>query len=695
MSTLVIVESPAKAQTIKGFLGKNYIVKASLGHVRDLPRSKFGVDVENNFAPQYITIRGKGPVLKELRDAAKKADRILLATDPDREGEAIAWHLVTALKIEEKNCRIDFREITKNAVKKSIKEPRPIAQPLVDAQQARRVLDRMVGYELSPLLWAKVKPGLSAGRVQTVAVKMIVDREHEIEAFEQEEYWSVTAQLQTEDKESFEAKLHHKAGKKIELSNEESAKRVEEDVKDQNWSIVDVQKRQRRRNPAPPFTTSTMQQEAARRLNFPARKTMRLAQQLYEGLPLGKAGTLGLITYMRTDATRVSEEAVEEVRGFIKDAYGDDYIPDKARQYAKKKGAQEAHEAIRPTSALRAPKDIKQYLSRDQLRLYALIWERFVASQMSSAIFDATRVDLSVVDYTFRATGSQLRFAGFLKVYEEGKDGNVTNDRDERLLPDLKENQKIDLDKLDLQQHFTQPPPRFTEAMLVKTLEEEGIGRPSTYAPIIETITGRGYVQIEEKRFKPTELGVIVVDLLGENFSQLLDTGFTASLEDQLDHIEEGELVWQDVIAEFYEPFAKNLAKAHEELEKIEIQDEESDVVCEKCGRNMVYKLGRFGKFLACPGYPECKNTKPILDEIGVDCAICKQEGREDGKIVRRRTRKGRYFFGCSNYPECNFSSWQQPVAEICQYCSHHLAIKKQGTDPVCVNKECPGGDDK
>lgn len=695
MGTLVIVESPAKAQTIKGFLGKNYTVKASLGHVRDLPRSKFGVDVEDNFTPQYITIRGKGPVLKELRDAAKKADRILLATDPDREGEAIAWHLVTALKIDEKDCRIDFREITKNAVKQSIKEPRPIAQPLVDAQQARRVLDRVVGYNLSPLLWAKVKPGLSAGRVQSVAVKMIVDREREIEAFEQVEYWSVTAQLQTEKRDLFEAKLHHKDGKKIELPNEDSANQVATDLKGQSWTVVDIQKRRRRRNPAPPFTTSTMQQEAARKLNFPARKTMRLAQQLYEGLPLGKAGTLGLITYMRTDATRVSDEAVKEVRGFIKDTYGDDFIPAKARQYARKKGAQEAHEAIRPTSSLRSPKEIKQYLSRDQFRLYKLIWERFVASQMSSALFDATRIDLNVAKYTFRSTGSQLRFAGFLKVYEEGKDANANNDGNERLLPELKVDEQVDLDKLDLAQHFTQPPPRFTEAMLVKTLEEEGIGRPSTYAPIIETITGRGYVQTEDKRFRPTELGIIVVDLLAENFSQLLDTGFTAQLEGQLDHIEEGELVWQDVIASFYEPFAENLEKAHEELEKIEIQDEESDVLCEKCGRNMVYKLGRFGKFLACPGYPECKNTKPILDEIGVECAICKREGRDNGQIVRRRTRRGRYFFGCSNYPDCNFSSWQLPVAELCAHCGYHLAIRKQGEDPVCVNKDCPGGEDK
>lgn len=693
MATLIVVESPAKAQTIKGFLGKNYTVKASLGHVRDLPRSKFGIDIEDNFAPQYITIRGKGPVLKELRAAAKKADRILLATDPDREGEAIAWHLATALKVDEAECRIDFREITKDAVRQALKEPREIAQPLVDAQQARRILDRIVGYQLSPLLWAKVKPGLSAGRVQSVAVKLIVDREREIEAFEPQEYWSITALLETGKKEQFEAKLHHKAGKKIELPNEQSAKEVEAAVKNKPWVIADVQKRERRRNPAPPFITSTLQQEAARKLNFPAKKTMRLAQQLYEGLPLGKAGTLGLITYMRTDATRVADEAITEVRGYIKEKHGAKYVPSKPRKYAAKKGAQEAHEAIRPTSALRSPAEIKQYLSRDQLRLYRLIWERFVASQMSSAIFDAMRVDVKVEDYTFRATGSQLKFPGFLKIYQEGSDSQEQGaDGNNKLLPALEVNEQVDLENLDLAQHFTQPPARFTEAMLVRTLEEEGIGRPSTYAPIIETITARGYVYSEEKRFRPTELGVIVVDLLAENFAQLLDVGFTANLEGRLDTIEEGDLVWQDVIREFHGPFAKELERAHEELEKIEVQDQESDVPCDKCGLMMVYKMGRFGKFLACPGYPECKNTKAILNEIGVECSLCKREGRENGQIVGRRTRRGRYFYGCSNYPDCTFTSWQRPVAELCTHCEQHLAIKKEGDDPICVNKECPGG---
>lgn len=696
MTTLIIVESPAKAQTIKGFLGRNYTVKASLGHVRDLPRSRFGIDLENNFEPDYITIRGKGPILKELRTAAKKADRILLATDPDREGEAIAWHLATALKMDEDECRIDFREITKDAIRQSVKKPRTIAQPLVDAQQARRVVDRIVGYELSPLLWAKVKPGLSAGRVQSVAVKLIVDREREIESFVEEEYWSITAHLKTEADALFEAKLHTKAGKKVHLANEQEAQQVEKEVSGQRWLVNDVTKKERRRHPSPPFTTSTMQQEAARKLGYSAKKTMRLAQQLYEGLPLGKHGTQGLITYMRTDAVRVSKEAVAEVRDYIKSTHGSTYAPAKSRQYAAKKGSQEAHEAIRPTSTLRTPPEIKQFLSRDQFRLYQLVWERFVASQMSSAVFDAMSVDIKVQDYMFRATGSQLKFAGFLKIYQEGSDSTSQgNDNKDRLLPELNANELVSLTKLDLDQHFTQPPARFTEAMLVKVLEEEGIGRPSTYAPIIDTIAARGYVFRDEKRFRPTELGIIVTDLLAESFPRLLDTTFTADLEEKLDEIEEGDMIWQQVIGEFYEPFAEELQKAHDELEKIEIQDEVSDVICEKCGENMVYKLGRYGKFLACPGYPECKNTKPILDEIGLECSLCKNEGRETGQLIRRRTRKGRYFYGCSNYPECTYTSWQRPVAELCPYCGKNLTIRKEGAEPACSNKECPGSEKK
>lgn len=689
--SLVIVESPAKARTIGRFLGRNYVVKASMGHVRDLPKSQFGIDLENNFEPRYITIRGKGPILKELREAAKKADRIYLATDPDREGEAIAWHLLHALKVKDEDCRIEFREITKNAVKSAIKSPRSIRQSLVDAQQARRILDRIVGYQLSPLLWAKIKPGLSAGRVQSVAVRIIVDRQREIDAFEPEEYWSVTAQLETEAKAPFEAKLNKYKNKKIDLPNEEAALKVKNDIDGLPWKITSVQRRERRRNPAPPFTTSTMQQEAARKLRFSAKKTMQIAQQLYEGLDVGDEGTVGLITYMRTDATRVSQEAVEAVRGLIQSQFGKEYLPTRPRTFASKKGAQEAHEAIRPTAVERTPEAIKPYLTRDQYRLYKLIWERFTASQMASAVYDVVGVDIEVGDYEFRATGSTIKFPGFLKVYEEGRDDN--GESGSGMLPPMEEGESAALLDLKLEQHFTQPPPRYTEAMLVKVLEELGIGRPSTYAPIIDTIVRRGYVRLEDRRFVPTELGYIVVDVLKEYFANLLDTGFTASMEEQLDKIEEGETVWQEVLRDFYEDFAKDLEKAHSDIEKIDIQDEVSDVQCEKCGRMMVYKLGRFGKFLACPGYPDCKNTKPILNEIGIECPDCKKAGRTGGQIVERRSRRGRLFYGCSNYPDCDFTSWQRPVNEECRHCGKLLVVKKQGTPPICANKDCPGKD--
>lgn len=689
--SLVIVESPAKAKTIGRFLGRNYVVKASMGHVRDLPKSQFGIDLENNFEPRYITIRGKGPVLKELREAAKKADRVFLATDPDREGEAIAWHLRDVLKVDNKDCRIEFREITKDAVKSAIKKPRPISQSLVDAQQARRVLDRIVGYQLSPLLWAKIKPGLSAGRVQSVAVRIIVDRQREIDAFKPEEYWSVTAQLETEAKAPFEAKLSKYKGKKIDLPNEEAALKVKNDIEGLPWKITSVERRERRRNPAPPFTTSTMQQEAARKLGFTAKKTMQIAQQLYEGLDVGDEGTVGLITYMRTDATRVSQEAVDAVRELIQSQFGTEYLPAKPRTYASKKGAQEAHEAIRPTGVERTPDSIKAHLTRDQYRLYKLIWERFTASQMASAVYDVVGVDIAVGDYVFRASGSTIKFPGFLRLYEEGRDDNPENGSG--MLPPMEEGEAASLLDLKLEQHFTQPPPRYTEAMLVKTLEELGIGRPSTYAPIIDTIVRRGYVRLEDRRFVPTELGYIVVDVLKEYFANLIDTGFTASMEEQLDKIEEGEVVWHDVLRSFYDDFAKDLEKAHSDIEKIEIQDEVSDVQCENCGRMMVYKLGRFGKFLACPGYPECKNTKPILNEIGVECPYCKTAGRAGGQIVERRSRRGRLFYGCSNYPDCDYTSWQRPVNEQCRHCGNLLVVKKQGAPPVCGNKDCPGKD--
>jgi len=682
--SLVIVESPAKAKTISKFLGRNYTVKASMGHVRDLPRSQFGVDVNNGFEPKYITIRGKGPVLKELRDAAKKANRILLATDPDREGEAIAWHLAEALKINNDNCRIEFREVTKDAVKDSVKQPKEISDNLVAAQQARRILDRLVGYNLSPLLWAKVKRGLSAGRVQSVAVRIICERQKEIDAFVPEEYWTITAHLANTAKEKFEAKLLHYKNKKVELKDKEQTDAILADLKGKPWHVDAVRKKQRRRNPAPPFTTSTLQQEAARKLNFTAKKTMRVAQQLYEGLDVGEEGTTGLITYMRTDATRVSPTAIDEARRQIADAFGQDYLPSKPRQYQSKSGAQEAHEAVRPTSALRTPSGMKPHLSRDQLRLYRLIWERFVASQMAAAIMDSVSVDIKVGDYLFRATGSSIRFPGFLKLYEEGQDDVKEQ---EGILPELAEGERLTRRKVEPKQHFTQPPPRYSEAMLVRTLEEKGIGRPSTYAPIIDTILRRGYVVLEEKRFMPTELGIIVVDLLKEHFSQLMDVGFTAELEQKLDQVEEGQASWKGVIREFYSSFAKDLEKAHEHLEKIEIEDEESDVPCEQCGRMMVIKWGRYGKFLACPAYPECKNTKPILEEIGVPCPKC-----TDGQIVQRKSRKGRTFYGCSNYPDCDFVSWNKPVDEACKHCGELLVIKRQGQTPTCATKGCPGG---
>lgn len=677
--SLIIVESPAKATTIRRFLGKNYIVKASMGHVRDLPRSQFGIDIDRNYKPKYITIRGKGPVLQELRKAAKKTDRVLLATDPDREGEAIAWHLAQALNLNDEKCRIEFREITKQAVKNGVKQPRSISENLFAAQQGRRILDRIVGYKLSPLLWAKVKRGLSAGRVQSVVVRIICDREAEIEAFEPEEYWSATALLTNTEDQEFEAKLFKYQNKKIELHNETEANKVKDNLINQTWTVSKIVEKERKRNPAPPFITSTLQQEAARKLNFTVKKTMRVAQQLYEGLNVGE-GNVGLITYMRTDAVRVANEAVTEVRGLINEKFGTDFLPQKPRVYRSKSGAQEAHEAIRPTSVFRTPEELKTHLNRDQLRLYRLIWERFVASQMASAITYTVTVDITVQDYMFRASGSQIQFPGFIQVYVEGQDDTEKNSR---TLPELKENEIVNLKDLNLKQHFTQPPPRYTEAMLVKTLEENGIGRPSTYAPIIDTNLRRGYVFLEDKRFKPTELGIIVVEILKENFAYLLDVDFTASMEQKLDEIEEGKANWVEIIDDFYQEFAQDLKKAHDELEKVEIQDEVSDVECSKCGAFMVIKWGRFGKFLACPNYPECKNTKSLLNEIGVKCPDC-----ADGEIVERRTKRGRLFYGCSNYPDCQFSTWRKPINEKCPKCGQLMVLNKE-KHPICINKEC------
>jgi len=679
--SLVIVESPAKAKTIGKYLGSKYIVKASMGHVRDLPKSQIGVEVENDFNPKYITIRGKGSILKELKDARKKVKYVYLAADPDREGEAIAWHLAHALDVDlTQNCRVVFNEITKQAVKDAFKTPRKINMDLVNAQQARRILDRLVGYKISPLLWKKVKKGLSAGRVQSVAVKIIMDRENEIDSFVPEEYWSITAQLAKGDT-SFEAKFHRLHGEKKVLSREEDVQEVLKEIEGASYTVSEVKEKERQRHPSAPFTTSSLQQEAARKLNFRAAKTMSVAQQLYEGVELGKEGTVGLITYMRTDSTRIAASAAEEIKEFIGNKFGEAFVPETPRQFSKKSAnAQEAHEAVRPTSVLREPESVKAFLSRDQLRLYKLVWERAVASQMASAILDTLSVDISVGTATFRAVGSKVRFPGFMKVYVEGNDDGTTDD--DKFLPALEAGNKLVNTEIEPKQHFTQPPPRYTEARLVKTLEELGIGRPSTYAPTLETIQKRGYIAMEEKKFMPTELGELVIEQMEQFFPEILDVEFTAHMEEDLDHVGEGSEDWVKVLAQFYESFEKRLTVAEEEMKEIEIEDEVSDEICEKCGKHLVYKLGRFGKFLACSGFPDCRNTKPIIKDIGVSCPACKE-----GHVVERRSKKGRIFFGCDRYPECDFVSWDRPSLKPCPKCDAMMVEKrnKQGNKLQCT----------
>ncbi|GIP43727.1 DNA topoisomerase 1 [Paenibacillus sp. J45TS6] len=679
--SLVIVESPSKAKTIGKYLGSKYIVKASMGHIRDLPKSQIGVEVENDFNPKYITIRGKGSVLKELKDASKKVKKVYLAADPDREGEAIAWHLAHALDLDQtESCRVVFNEITKQAVKDAFKTPRKINMDLVNAQQARRILDRLVGYKISPILWKKVKKGLSAGRVQSVAVKIILDRENEIDDFIPEEYWSITAKLSA-DGSPMEAKFHKWNGTKTELTNEEQVNSILGQIENEDFTVKEVKEKERTRNPSAPFTTSSLQQEAARKLNFRAAKTMSVAQQLYEGVDLGKEGTVGLITYMRTDSTRIATSAQEEAKEFITQKYGETFVPETFRQYSKKAAnAQEAHEAIRPTSVLRDPDSVKAYTSRDQFRLYKLIWERFVASQMSSAILDTLSVDITAGDATFRATGSKVRFPGFMKVYVEGNDDGTTEE--DKLLPPLQSGDALVKQEIEPKQHFTQPPPRYTEARLVKTLEELGIGRPSTYAPTLETIQKRGYVAIEEKKFMPTELGELIIEQMEQFFPEILDVEFTAHMEEDLDHVEEGSEDWVKVLAQFYGSFEKRLEVAEEEMKEIEIEDEVSDEICEKCGKPLVYKLGRFGKFLACSGFPDCRNTKPIIKDTGIVCPTCKE-----GHVVERRSKKGRIFFGCDRYPECDFVSWDKPSVKPCPSCSSLMVEKrnKQGTKLKCT----------
>lgn len=678
---LVIVESPAKAKTIERYLGKKYKVKASMGHVRDLPKSQMGVDIEQNFEPKYITIRGKGPVLKELKTAAKKAKKVYLAADPDREGEAIAWHLAHSLDLDlNSDCRVVFNEITKDAIKDSFKHPRMINMDLVDAQQARRILDRLVGYKISPILWKKVKKGLSAGRVQSVALRLIIDREKEINDFKPEEYWTIEGSF-LKGKETFEASFFGINGEKHQLKSEDDVKKILSRIKGNKFEVKKVTKKERKRNPALPFTTSTLQQEAARKLNFRAKKTMMIAQQLYEGIDLGKEGTVGLITYMRTDSTRISNTAQEEAASFIGEQYGKEFLGSKRKPAKKNENAQDAHEAIRPTSVLRKPSDLKAVLGRDQLRLYKLIWERFVASQMAPATLDTMSVDLENNGLTFRANGSKVKFSGFMKVYVEGKDDQM--EEKNKMLPALAEGDTVLSKDIEPEQHFTQPPPRYTEARLVKTLEELGIGRPSTYAPTLDTIQKRGYVALDNKRFTPTELGEIVLELIMEFFPEIINVEFTAKMEKELDDVEDGNIQWVQIIDSFYKDFAKRVEKAEAEMQEVEIEPEYAGVDCEECGHPMVYKMGRYGKFMACSNFPDCRNTKPIVKEIGVKCPSCKT-----GNIVERKSKKRRIFYGCDRYPECEFVSWDKPLERKCPKCEDMLVEKKlkKGVQVQCVN---------
>lgn len=671
---LVIVESPAKADTIHKYLGRNYQVVASMGHIIDLPSSQIGVDIEHDFAPKYITIRGKGDLLAKLKKDAKTADRIYLATDPDREGEAISWHIANALKIPEgETCRITFNEITKQAVQAAIKAPRAIDLDLVDAQQARRILDRIVGYQISPLLWKKVKKGLSAGRVQSATLKMICDREAEIDAFNPEEYWTLDALLSAGNrvKDQFNARFYAIDEKKKELATKEETDAILAALEKALYTVTDVKEKQKLRHPAPPFTTSTMQQDASRKLNFPTKKTMAVAQQLYEGIKLKEEGKVGLITYMRTDSLRVSSQAQEAAGEYITSVYGKEYLPGKPNVYKTKAGAQDAHEAIRPTNVRFTPDSIKDSLTNEQYRLYKLIWSRFVASQMASAVLDTATAEICANGndghhYQFRASGYTIRFNGYMAVYSDLSE----EDEKEKALPKLEAEQEVKLVELKGEQHFTQPPSRYTEATLVKTMEEKGIGRPSTYAPTISTIISRGYVGKEKKQLFPTELGQIVTDIMKDYFKDIVNVTFTANMEEELDQIAEGKNGRVAVLKEFYTGFEPALHAAEQEMERIEIKDEESDVICEKCGRKMVYKMGRYGKFLACPGFPECRNAKPIIKETGAKCPKC------GGMILEKKSKKGKIYYGCEKNPECDFMMWDQPLAETCPTCGGLMAHK-------------------
>ncbi|HEN4322172.1 TPA: type I DNA topoisomerase [Streptococcus agalactiae] len=681
---LVIVESPAKAKTIEKYLGRNYKVVASVGHIRDLKKSSMSIDFENNYEPQYINIRGKGPLINDLKKEAKKAKKVYLASDPDREGEAISWHLAHILDLDkEDRNRVVFNEITKDAVKNAFVEPRQINMDLVDAQQARRVLDRIVGYSISPILWKKVKKGLSAGRVQSVALKLIIDRENEIKAFQPEEYWTIDGSFKKGTRK-FNATFYGLDGKKFKLSNNEDVKTVLKRIKTDEFLVEKVEKKERRRNAPLPYTTSSLQQDAANKINFRTRKTMMIAQQLYEGLSLGTAGHQGLITYMRTDSTRISPLAQNEATEFITNRFGANYSKH-GNKVKNASGAQDAHEAIRPSSVNHTPESIAKYLDKDQLKLYTLIWNRFIASQMTAAVFDTMKVNLTQNGVTFIANGSQVKFDGYMAVY---------NDTDKnKMLPDMEEGESVKKVNTNPEQHFTQPPARFSEASLIKTLEENGVGRPSTYDPTLETIQKRYYVKLAAKRFEPTELGEIVNSLIVEFFPDIVDVTFTAEMEGKLDEVEIGKEQWQKIIDEFYKPFEKELAKAETEMEKIQIKDEPAGFDCELCGSPMVIKLGRYGKFYACSNFPECHNTKAITKEIGVICPICQK-----GQVIERKTKRNRIFYGCDRYPECEFTSWDKPIGRTCPKSNDFLVEKKVrggGKQVVCSNEKCDYQEEK
>lgn len=685
---LIIVESPAKARTISRYLGKGYKVEASQGHICDLPKSQLGVDPENNFEMKYITIRGRGDILSRIRKEAKNAKEIYFATDPDREGEAISWHLFHVLGVDEnKACRIEFHEVTKKAVQAAIKNPRKLDMGRIDAQQARRALDRLVGYKISPLLWLKVKKGLSAGRVQSVATKMVVDREKEIEAFIPEEYWDINVQCNIKNGkkiDSFRSRLYSINNDKVTVCDEMHANEAVELIRNADFSVSDLKKKEKKRIPAPPFTTSSLQQEASRKLNFTTAKTMQVVQQLYEGIDLAGEGTQGLVTYIRTDSVRISDEALNALRSYIPVKYGPEYLPDKPNEYKGRKNAQDAHEAIRPTSIERTPESIKSSLTREQFMLYRLIYNRFVSSQMAPAVYQTMTAELSGNNITLRFYGENKTFAGFTTLYEESTDEAA--DSAETSLPNLNIGDRIQIVDVEAQQHFTQAPSRYTEASLVKTLEENGIGRPSTYAPTITTIISRGYVSREKKRLYPTELGELVTGMMNQYFSSIVDVEFTAELESKLDDVEEGNTDWKQILCDFYPEFEKTLTIAEQEIEKVEIKDEVSDVVCDQCGAMMVYKMGRFGRFLACPRFPECRNTKPIINYIGVNCPKC-------GKLLLEKiSKKNRKFYGCEGYPECDFVSWEKPVSDICPQCGSYMTEKRNARGELmhlCSNEVC------